>query len=192
MVALSLMRIPCRQGWLALGLGKPGSSVQALLKAPGVTKAVVRQMGAHKNVIPMQPSKFEWYRFRNDFHFFALLGAVPLGLLTLYVNLFIGNAELADIPEGYEPEDWEYCRSPITQFICRTMYDSMQMNYEKRLHMLHENHQKRLQKMLERKVHDMMAASQDYMGWYYVPVSKSYVDLGKDSTNKVAKDYGHE
>ncbi|CAI9740502.1 Hypothetical predicted protein [Octopus vulgaris] len=192
MVAFSLLRFSSRQGSLVLRLNKPVSTLQTLLKAPGVTTAVVRHMGAHKHVIPIQPSRFEWHRFRNDFHFFTLLGVVPLGLLTIYVNLFVGNAELADIPEGYEPEDWEYSKSPISQFLCKRLYDPMQMSYEKRLHHLHEKNERRKQKLLEREVHEVMASKQDYMGWYYVPVSKSYVDEGKKFTKDGARDYGLE
>jgi NADH dehydrogenase (ubiquinone) 1 beta subcomplex subunit 5 len=39
-----------------------------------------------------------------------MLGAIPLGLLTLYVNIFIGPATLVPIPEGYIPQDHEYER----------------------------------------------------------------------------------
>lgn len=37
-----------------------------------------------------------------------MLGAVPCLLLVFFVNLFVGPAELTDIPEEYEPRYWEY------------------------------------------------------------------------------------
>lgn len=41
-------------------------------------------------------------------HFYIMLGLVPSLLLIFFVNLFIGPAELTDIPEDYEPRHWEY------------------------------------------------------------------------------------
>lgn len=54
------------------------------------------------------PSRFQYTKFKDDLHFFITLGVVPLGLLILCVNIFVGPATLTEIPEGYEPRHWEY------------------------------------------------------------------------------------
>lgn len=41
-------------------------------------------------------------------HFYIMLGAIPAALVITYINLFIGPARLAEIPEGYVPEAHEY------------------------------------------------------------------------------------
>ena len=49
-------------------------------------------------------------------HFYTMVGAIPLGLLTVCVNVFVGPARLAPIPDGYDPKPEEYYRvSGITK-----------------------------------------------------------------------------
>merc|ERR1711964_678075 len=154
MVVLSALRSSSRQGSIVFRLSGASKPTQNLLKTSPVSKEVVRYMGGHKHAMAISPSKFEWTRFKNEMHFFAMLGAVLLGLITLFVNLFIGKAELADIPEGYEPKEWEYSRSPITQFIHKMWYEPMQKTYEKKLHVLNQENEKRKQTQLEARVRD--------------------------------------
>lgn len=54
------------------------------------------------------PSHFQWNKFKDLLHFYILIGIVPVTLISMYCNFFIGEAELAEIPEGYEPYIWEY------------------------------------------------------------------------------------
>ena len=39
-----------------------------------------------------------------------MLGAIPLGLGVVAINVFVGPAKLAPIPEGYDPKPHEYYR----------------------------------------------------------------------------------
>lgn len=45
-----------------------------------------------------------------------MVGAIPLGCISFYCNVFIGPAKLAPIPEGYEPQEWEYYRVSKLKF----------------------------------------------------------------------------
>lgn len=75
-----------------------------------------REMSGHgPKVMAIQPSRFQWHKFKDLFHFYAMVGLIPVGLLSFYANVFIGPAELAEIPEGYEPKHWEYHRVNFTQ-----------------------------------------------------------------------------
>ena len=53
---------------------------------------------------------FHWHKFKDLLHFYTLVGAIPILSFITYVNLAIGPAKLAEIPEGYEPKHWEYQR----------------------------------------------------------------------------------
>lgn len=56
----------------------------------------------------IKPSRWQWNRFKDLIHFYTLLGVLPATLVIMYINLFIGPAKLAEIPEGYVPETHEY------------------------------------------------------------------------------------
>ena len=51
----------------------------------------------------------------NWFMFWISAFAAPVIALGGYCALFIGDAKLVPIPEGYEPEEWEYEKKPITR-----------------------------------------------------------------------------
>lgn len=66
------------------------------------------RFSGHGHKMHIQPSQFVWKTFKDYLHFYFMLGAIPLALITAYANIFIGDAELTDIPEGYTPHHWEY------------------------------------------------------------------------------------
>lgn len=69
--------------------------------------------GGHANKFIVQPTRWQWHKFKDLLHLYTFVGAIPLGLISLYANLFIGPAELAPIPEGYQPKEYEYYRVSI-------------------------------------------------------------------------------
>jgi len=64
----------------------------------------------------IKPSRFQWDKFKDLMHFYVMLGVIPVTALVLYANIFVGPAQLAEIPEGYVPKHWEYekvCWNPV-------------------------------------------------------------------------------
>ncbi|XP_046562518.1 NADH dehydrogenase [ubiquinone] 1 beta subcomplex subunit 5, mitochondrial-like [Haliotis rubra] len=180
MVVLSVLR-PSMQGGRSLFL-RACTRAQLLAntsKTP--TTVVVRQMGDHKKTLEVVPSRFEWERWKDDMHFFIVIGMVPMLALIFYANVFIGPAELSDVPEDYEPKHWEYHKSPIVRFLAKHVYESPEQRYERTLHVLHDQNEKRKFKLLDQKVKDLMSSRQDYKGWYYVPMDKSRIDRAKEA-----------
>lgn len=68
-----------------------------------------RQMGGH-HLMSIRETRWQWTKFKDLVHFYVLVGVIPLTVFITYVNVFIGPAKLAPIPEGYVPKHWEYHR----------------------------------------------------------------------------------
>lgn len=130
----------------------------------------------------IQPSRYEWTRFKDDLHFYIMLGLVPMAALVTYANLFIGPAELSDIPDDYEPKEWEYHQSPIKRWFAKYVYETPQKEYEKTLHYLQIEADKRYWNLLDKKVKKLADDRQDYKLWYWVDMNKGVKELGKNMT----------
>merc|ERR1719192_572990 len=99
---------------------------------------------------------------------FTVFGA-PCVALGVYTSLFIGDAKLAPIPEGYEPQEYEYERNPITRWLKKHYWVSEQEKYEVTLHLHWEMYNQVCKKQLMREVERQMKDEGDYAGWYYIP-----------------------
>jgi len=148
------------------------------LSAPSLNRAFSVSSscnGGGSRKMVLTPSRFEWTEFKDNAHFYLMLGIVPIATLILLVNVFIGSCELREIPDNYEPKHWEYFKHPIEQWFSRYVYDHPAKEYEKMLHQLNVESRKREFRALEKKVRRLMAERGDYKGWYYLPVNAERV-----------------
>lgn len=68
-----------------------------------------RGMSGHgPKMFPLQPTRWQWNRFKDLLHLYVMAGLIPVTAVVLYANIFIGPATLSEIPEGYTPKHWEY------------------------------------------------------------------------------------
>ncbi|XP_044262606.1 NADH dehydrogenase [ubiquinone] 1 beta subcomplex subunit 5, mitochondrial [Tribolium madens] len=141
-----------------------------------------RPMSEHR-VFPIQPSRWQWNKFKDLFHYYIMLGVIPLGLVTLYANVFIGPATLSEIPEGYTPKYWEYYKSPITRFLARYIMTSPQQDYEKYLCYLFMENEKRQLRKLEKQIKEKIAERRDYQAYYYRPVMAKYHRVQREASD---------
>jgi len=95
------------------------------------------------------------------------IGLVPTFCVCFYANVFIGQATLTDIPEGYEPRHWEYYKHPIRRFFAKYLVQSLDERYEISLHTIYVNTMTDRLRGLERKVRRLQHQRGDYKGWYY-------------------------
>ena len=68
----------------------------------------MRHGGHGPRLMEIQPSRFQWNKFKDNLHFYTLVGALPCLAIVFLTNVLIGPAQLTPIPEGYDPKHWEY------------------------------------------------------------------------------------
>ncbi|OWR43262.1 NADH dehydrogenase [ubiquinone] 1 beta subcomplex subunit 5, mitochondrial [Danaus plexippus] len=138
----------------------------------------------HKSMV-LQPSRWQWHKFKDMFHYYLMVGLIPVGAIVFYTNVFIGPAELTPIPEDYVPKHWEYHRHPITRFIARYIHNNPQQDYEKFMHYIDEEAQKVKLRALEKMVTQKMAERNDYQAYYYRPMVNKYLRVNKQVGDEI-------
>jgi len=137
-------------------------------------------MGGEAPKMKILPTNFEWNQWKDDLHYYFVLGLAPVAIIVTTVNVFIGKAELIEIPEGYEPQYWEYYQHPISRWISKNIYNTPQKEYEKQMHVINRENEKRKLRLLENKVNRLMGTRGDYKGWYYVPTGERRAYIARE------------
>ncbi|XP_022913362.2 NADH dehydrogenase [ubiquinone] 1 beta subcomplex subunit 5, mitochondrial-like [Onthophagus taurus] len=146
-------------------------------------------MSSH-NLFPHGPSRFQWKKFKDLMNMYLLISIIPLGGLITYCHIYIGPATLSEIPEDYVPKCWEYYKHPITRFIARYLVTDPQEDYEKYLHHIFEEDEKRRLRALESQIIFSLRDNLDYKSYYYRPVLAKYHRLHKQCADKIAEIMG--
>ncbi|CAH2209108.1 jg25906 [Pararge aegeria aegeria] len=126
------------------------------------------------------------------FHFYVMMGLIPVGAIIFYSNVYIGPAQLAQIPPNYCPKHWEYHRHPITRFIAHYIHNNPQQDYEKFMHYIDEEQQKIKLRALEKTVIKKMAERHDYQAYYYRPVYNKYIRINKRTSERLYNQMGDD
>ncbi|CAG9112167.1 unnamed protein product [Plutella xylostella] len=145
----------------------------------------------HKSFV-IQPSRWQYHKFKDMFHYYVMVGLIPISAIIFYTNVFIGPAQLTPIPEGYVPKHWEYYRNPITRFIARYIHPSPQQEYEKFMHYIDEEAQRAKLRALEKEILAKMGERQDYQAYYYRPMVNKYMRIEKKTGEEIVERIGDD
>lgn len=74
--------------------------------------------------------------------------------------------------------------------MARYIYSAPQQDYERRMHVIYVDHERRQLRMLEDKVQKLIKDRRDYEAYYYRPVSAKDYRLSKEAANYLQSIWG--
>ncbi|KAM6443984.1 NADH dehydrogenase [ubiquinone] 1 beta subcomplex subunit 5, mitochondrial [Liasis olivaceus] len=180
MAAMSLLLRTASRGGVRRALTVSAWLGRAPLLGPSASCSGVivplRHASDAKRMFFIRASRFYDHRFVKLMYRYTFLTGIPVLLLVTFANVFIGEAELAEIPEGYIPDHWEYYKHPISRWIARYVYDPPEKDYEKEMARIYIETEKMKLRKLEAEATRMMYHRGDGPWYQYEAPGTATID----------------
>uniref|UniRef100_A0A4Y7LP77 NADH dehydrogenase [ubiquinone] 1 beta subcomplex subunit 5, mitochondrial n=1 Tax=Eubosmina coregoni TaxID=186181 RepID=A0A4Y7LP77_9CRUS len=167
-------------------------AVMSLLRSPNtlISKSLIREMSGGHHTFQIKPARWSWNKFKDMLHFYTMVAVIPSTIVITCINIFIGPAKLVPIPEGYNPQEYEYHQHPITRWMAKNITKSYQQEYEMHLHNIYEQEYRMKLRATEAKVKAKMRENQDVQTYYYQPVSTRYYKYASEINRRAPEEGG--
>jgi len=190
-----------RQFVVGGGLGSRLASASSTSSTSRLTQALGRVFvrhgsgggagaGGHGRKMVVKVSEYSKRRHLDELHYQICLCGLPFVLIILYANVFIGQATLTEIPEGYEPEHWEYYKHPISRFFAKHFFHAEPVRHEMAMSERHQALLDMERKAWEAKCKELMQDRQDYKAWYYYPADIYPIEKANHKWRDILREEG--
>lgn len=141
---------------------------------------VVPKRWSGHNAMEITPSNFDVMYGKNALHFWTIIGAVPLAIITFIINTR-ANPELSEIPEGYEPRHWEYYKHPVARFLAKHFYTPVELDHEVQMSYHEQLAESLILLDVHRQIQKTMRFYNDHRSGSFLPFYAETVRIGRDT-----------